>query len=201
MQARNRSPLPTNEAYSLAALIVGRGKSCPQLLSRRSVMNVDVIETFAFQREHNILVLHLFRPSQFCEMFWTPSFQKAKQGDQALVIAPCKPIAMLIDKCCVLDGGSLAFAGRDAKDIRRFVPQEIRRDARRAFDRLRHGKRPSDALFALAAAQVCRRAGHRAICIQASPSYSPKLPERATDVAESRNSIHVSGCETESRID
>jgi hypothetical protein len=34
-----------------------------------------------------------------------------------------------------------------------------------------------------------------------SPSYSPKLPERATDVAESRNSIHVSGCETESRID
>jgi hypothetical protein len=35
----------------------------------------------------------------------------------------------------------------------------------------------------------------------ASPSYSPKLPKRATDVAESRNSIHVSGCETDSRID
>jgi chaperonin GroEL (HSP60 family) len=34
-----------------------------------------------------------------------------------------------------------------------------------------------------------------------APSYSPKLPKRATDVAESRNSIHVSGCETDSRID
>ena len=34
-----------------------------------------------------------------------------------------------------------------------------------------------------------------------SPSYSPKLPKRATDVAERRNSIHVSGCETDSRID
>jgi hypothetical protein len=34
-----------------------------------------------------------------------------------------------------------------------------------------------------------------------SPSYSPKLTKRATDVAESRNSIHGSGCETESGID
>jgi hypothetical protein len=34
-----------------------------------------------------------------------------------------------------------------------------------------------------------------------SPSYSPKLAKRATDVAQSRNSIHGSGCETESRID
>jgi hypothetical protein len=32
-------------------------------------------------------------------------------------------------------------------------------------------------------------------------SYSPKLAKRATDVAQSRNSIHGSGCETESRID
>jgi putative DNA primase/helicase len=40
-----------------------------------------------------------------------------------------------------------------------------------------------------------------AVTLGTNPSYSPKLPKRATDVAESRNSIHVSGCETDSRID
>jgi hypothetical protein len=51
--------------------------------------------------------------------------------------------------------------------------------------------------------QPCRRNPETAEFdpIGLSPSYSPKLPKRATDVAESRNSIHVSGCETDSRID
>jgi hypothetical protein len=35
----------------------------------------------------------------------------------------------------------------------------------------------------------------------AIPSYSSKLPERATDVAESRHSIHDSGCEADSFVD
>jgi hypothetical protein len=34
-----------------------------------------------------------------------------------------------------------------------------------------------------------------------NPSYSPKLGKKAMDVAESRNSIHGSVCETESGID
>jgi len=34
----------------------------------------------------------------------------------------------------------------------------------------------------------------------ANPSYSPKIGKKAMDVAESRNLIHGSDCETESRI-
>jgi len=34
----------------------------------------------------------------------------------------------------------------------------------------------------------------------ANPSYSPKLGKKAMDVAESRNLIHGSDCDTESRI-
>ena len=45
------------------------------------------------------------------------------------------------------------------------------------------------------------RSATEAFDAYANPSYSPKLPKRATDVAESRNSIHGSGCETESGID
>jgi hypothetical protein len=51
------------------------------------------------------------------------------------------------------------------------------------------------------ASKLARSAGASPAQVGPSPSYSPKLAKRATDVAESRNSIHGSGCESESRID
>jgi hypothetical protein len=85
----------------------------------------------------------------------------------------------------------------DESAVKGFVGCEPAHVEQRLEDRGLVSFDPEDGSAAPDAVPVLLLPGHKIL----SPSYSRQLGNCATDVAESRYSIHVSGCNTDSRTD
>ena len=81
VQPRDRAALAGNEAGGFLLFALSAEPS-PQRSRRRSVVDANVFQSLAFQREDDVLILHLLRPAEAGKIGRRPGIEEAQQGLQ-----------------------------------------------------------------------------------------------------------------------
>ena len=61
----------------------------PGRLGCQPVMQIDALPSFAFEREDNVLILHVLRPQRFGELIQCPILKEQLKCSQASIICVC----------------------------------------------------------------------------------------------------------------
>ncbi len=84
MQSRHRGMIAGDEA-SRERFIARRDQPCPEVTRSRTIVDHDTVKPFAFEGKNDILVFHVFGPTEPDKLIGTPAIQKTQKGLQSVI--------------------------------------------------------------------------------------------------------------------
>jgi hypothetical protein len=87
-------------------------------------VDANVSQSFAFQREDDVLILHLFGPAQAGKIVRRPRLDETKEGLQPRIIRAGKLFSVQLSERLKSSRACLLFIDRNAKSESRIVPEK-----------------------------------------------------------------------------
>lgn len=124
VQPCDRAALARDETSRGQSLPLGM-QAAPKRTRRLTIVDTTdsaAVQAFAFKREDDILVLHVFRPAEAGEVLGPPPVEEPQERLKAWVVYACQVPLMARDECRMLVMGSSRFACRHPERVGGLVP-------------------------------------------------------------------------------